>query len=515
MRWNFFRRADPFSAKSAKRQHCNYYICYVVFTAILSQQFCSAQQWISVSSFQIEILTGNDEREARAALQVFENARQFFLAANLFPAAHNAPVRIFAFQSKGEYAPYRLNDSAFGHFLHSGGGDYIALEDIKPEHYEAARHEYTHYMIRQAGLNLPTWLNEGLADLYSSLEPDGTKTLVGRLLPGRMAAWESKPAMSLKAFFAVTPASPYYHEKDKLATFYAQSWVLTHMLALDENYTARFPDFLRAVSSGAPSAAALMQVYGKSLEEVELDLRQYGPRMAANTAVFHIRLTAPLSEPRVRRLPDEEKKLALADLLAAHPATASTALQTLGEWARQNSHNPLWDEKLGDAAWNMNRLDEARLHYGRAVEHGSCHAETLYRYAILQKQAGAPDKEVIGLFEKTLELSPDFDEARFHLGLLQFNGKQFNNAAQSFSKLKAIKEDWTYAYYSAMAYCDLQFNNIEEARTFGEKAKASAATPDEQSQADRLLLYLQNRMTGNTLASARHWQMGGESAQTF
>jgi len=133
----------------------NIFIYYVIFSAIFSQRICQAQQWISVSDSQTEILTSGNEAEARAALQLFENARKFFLNSSAFPAAFNKPVRIFAFQSKGEYAPYRLNSNAFGHFLHSRKADYIVLEDIKPEHYEAALHEYTHYAAKQAGLNLP------------------------------------------------------------------------------------------------------------------------------------------------------------------------------------------------------------------------------------------------------------------------------------------------------------------------------------------------------------------------
>ena len=450
-----------------------------------------------MSNSQIEILTSGNEKEAREALQVFENARQFFSTANPFSTALTTPVRVFAFQSKEEYAPYRLNDSAFGHFLHSGEVDYIVLEDIKPEHYEAALHEYTHYVVRQAGLHLPTWLNEGLADLYSSMEPVGTKTAIGRLLPGRIAAWESKPAFGLRALFAATPDSPYYHESNRLAVFYAQSWALTHMLALDRRYAARFPDFLKAVSSGTSSADALLQVYAKSLEQVESDLKQYRPRMAANTSVFDVCVGNALAEPQVKRLSDEEKRLALADLLAAHPVTARAALQALTELAKQNPDNPSISEKMGAAAWSLGRMDDARSYFSRAVERGSRNAEMIYRYAMLQKQAGSPPQEIMNLFERVLELSPGFDDARFQLGLMQFNGKRFDAAAQSLSKLKTIKESWAYAYYSAMAYCDIQFSHIEEARVFSEKAKLSAITPAEETQADRLLFYLQTRVSAN------------------
>ena len=530
VRWNALRRTYTFLSRlekhGRKRQNGSgnflwrdVLIYYVIFTAAFSQRLCFAQQWITVSSPQVEILTSNNERETRAALQILENARKFFLNQNTFSGILNKPVRVFAFQSKDEYAPYRLNSNAFGHFLHNQQCDYIVLEDIKPEHYEAALHEYTHYAIKQAGLNLPTWLNEGMADLYSSLEPSGQKTVVGRLLLGRTAALKNEPLVNLTALFAVTPDSSYYNESDRLPIFYAQSWALTHMLALDKQYSVRFPDFLKLVSSGVSSPDAFLRVYGKDLKQVESDLSQYGPHMAANTASFNVQLGHSFFEPQIKVLSNDEKTLALADLLAAHPATAPRALKMLTELAKQNPHNPLIEERLGYAAWNMSRVDDARSYFAKAIEHGSHDSDMVYRYAVMQKQAGASDEEVMRLFERVLELSPDLDDARFHLGLLQFNGKKFSTAAQSLSKLKTVKDEWAYAYYFAMAYCDIEFSNVEEAKIFGEKAKVNAKTRSEQSRADDLLLYLRTRNLlthhGDMLASVQHQQTAGKGTQSF
>lgn len=477
-------------------------IFYVLFIAASSQEICQAQQWISLHSSQIELITGNSESEGQAAFQLLEGARQFFENGSTLSVTLKQPVRVFAFRSKDEYAPYRLNSSAFGHFLHSPNGDYIALEDIKPEHYEAALHEYTHYVVRQAGLHLPTWLNEGLADLYSSLELNKQQAIIGHPLPGRIVVLKTNSLMDLRTLLAMTLNSPYYSESGKLSVFYAQSWAFTHMLALDPQYSVQFSRFLQAVSSGVPSSDALLRVYGKSLEQAETDLKQYLPRMAANTASFRLPLHKSFIQPQVESLSNEEKMLALADLLAVHPATASEALRTLTEIAKTSPNNPLIEEKLGYAAWNMSRVDDARSYFAQAVEHGSHNPDMIYRYAAMQKQAGAPDEEVVSLFERILELSPDFDDARFQLALLQFNGKRFSTAAQLLSKLKTIKDEWVYTYQFIMAYCSLKSGDMEEAKAFSEKARLNAQTASERSQADHLLLYLKAQKF-STLASVR------------
>src|SRR5271165_832280 len=52
--------------------------------------------------------------------------------------------------------------------------------------FPTAVHEYVHLLIRHKELEFPVWLNEGLADLYSTLKPQGDKILVGTPPEGRM-----------------------------------------------------------------------------------------------------------------------------------------------------------------------------------------------------------------------------------------------------------------------------------------------------------------------------------------
>lgn len=45
-----------------------------------------------------------------------------------------------------------------------------------------AIHEYVHVLVRHSGLDIPLWLNEGLAGVYSGMEAwDGGKILVGNI----------------------------------------------------------------------------------------------------------------------------------------------------------------------------------------------------------------------------------------------------------------------------------------------------------------------------------------------
>ena len=167
-----------------------------------------AAQWIHLRTPQFDLYSTNSESESRKLVDLLESIQTFMDAVSFVQTSARqktvrTPVRIVALSSRDEYAPFRLSPTAFGYFRHSRVGNYIFLQDIRPEHRQAAIHEYIHLILRQAGLTLPLWLNEGLADFYSSLRLDGLKTEIGAILPSRMRVLESNPLIDLEELFDV------------------------------------------------------------------------------------------------------------------------------------------------------------------------------------------------------------------------------------------------------------------------------------------------------------------------
>ena len=156
-------------------------------------------------------------------------------------------MRIIAFRNEKEYQPYRPNEFATAFFQPGAIHDFIVMSSASSEHYPVAVHEYTHLMIHQSGMELPPWLNEGLAELYSSLEPRGEKILVGQVIPARLQVLRSEPWIPLAALLAVDHSSPYYNEKSHAGMFYAESWALVHMLNLDPAYRPQLKSLVAAL----------------------------------------------------------------------------------------------------------------------------------------------------------------------------------------------------------------------------------------------------------------------------
>lgn len=243
-----------------------------------------AADWISFKTSHFELRTTSAETEGRESLQALEKARSVMLQHVPFLQSAEQPVRIIAFASREEYSRFDLNGNSFGHYITAPTGDLIVLQDLKAEHREAIVHEYTHFLLRCAGLHLPLWLNEGLADFYSTVGDSGPDVSFGRILLPRMKAWSERQLIPLSALFQVDRHSPYYQEPEKMQQFYAESWMLVHMLTTDIRFAAVMPSLVEALGrQRVTSAAAVASVLAVSLEELQSSLLQYNP-IAPNDA---------------------------------------------------------------------------------------------------------------------------------------------------------------------------------------------------------------------------------------
>lgn len=356
-------------------------VCLVSFAVPPAR---AAERWIRLSTPHFEMYTTNGERQATAALQIFEQVRYFFLQNSSSKSAPDATVRIIAFRSEKEYKPYRLNGGAFAYYLRSRKVDYIVMQDISPEHYQTAAHEYTHLIVEHLGLKLPLWLNEGLADLYSSLEARGNQALIGRPLPGRMQELSEQRWLDLNTLFGVTEDSPYYNESDKMSIFYAESWALTHMLALGKGYQPAFMQFLGEAAARHPSAECLEKLYGKNPAQVMKELQRYVNQSSVKGAIYNVKLKSADLEPEVADAAPLQVDLALADLLASNKNTAAEAGARLARLAVEHPESADVEESLGYLAWQQGDTAKAKESFARAIEKGSKNPEMMLHFAVAE-----------------------------------------------------------------------------------------------------------------------------------
>ena len=150
---------------------------FIVLTLVVAGLAQAEPKWVKLRSANFELYTSAGERAGRRTIQQFERTRSFFQQAMQLEESNSKPVRIVLFRSKKEYSPYRPGEVADAYYLSTRDADLIVL--VAGSELSVAIHEYVHLLVRHSGLRLPLWINEGLADLYSSLRQVGGRVVVG------------------------------------------------------------------------------------------------------------------------------------------------------------------------------------------------------------------------------------------------------------------------------------------------------------------------------------------------
>jgi len=459
----------------------------VFLLALAAAVSSAAERWLKLASPHFLMYTTNGDNKARDALRIFEQARGFFAANSPSRPMADDPVEIIAFSSEKEFAPYRVNKNSIAYYQRGHKCDYIVLQQLGRTYFPAAIHEYTHLFIEHLDLHLPLWLNEGLADVYSSLQPKGDKLMVGSPPPGRLNALMALGPLDVRILLNVNRESAYYNNAQAMAQFYAQSWELAHMLLLGKEYRRRFPEFLTELSESKSAAQAFADVYQKTLDQVNSDLRGYLSLGNITVNLFDIHLDEKQLQPEVTAPAPFEVDLALANLLATHPETVEQARARLSQLAAYAPHNPELEESLAYVAWQEHNLSEASRHFDQALKHGAKSPRMLFNYAGLLHAMGAPPAQMIDILQQVIQLQPDFFDARYDLVMEAVRANDCSAAIAAANGLKTVTPDHAFPLLSTQAYCYLRLNNAPEARRLAQVAKQYAQTPAETQRMDDLL----------------------------
>jgi tetratricopeptide (TPR) repeat protein len=456
----------------------------ILGSTLIPGLFCAPEEWIKIETPHFELYTTAGEKKGREAILYFEQVRSFFLQASPSKRAAEFPVRIVAFRSESQYKPYRMNGNAIAFYAPGRSRDYIVMQDISGEHYPVAIHEYTHMVVQHAGLKLPVWLNEGWADLYSTLSPKGSKALVGNLLPGGVQTLAVNKWIPLSVLASVDQNSPMYNEKDKAGIFYAESWLLVHMLYLSADYRPDFSKFVLAIANGQDTAQAFQSVYGKGLKQVTNDLERYSKSDRFVGALFDVKLEKSAEDPHVSEATAFDSGLVLADLLAlVHKP--EEARRAYGQLATDNPDRPEVQESLGYLALQAGDQAAARQYFSKAFTAGTKNAQMCVDYAQLEWQAAPAD--LIAILRRAVELKPDYVAARLQLGLALTNHENYTEAIDQLHRIPKIEPDQAPSYFLALAYSNLRTGHPDEARKDAESAKKWAKTPAQTEEAETLL----------------------------
>lgn len=453
------------------------------------------EHWERIGTPDLELYTDAGNTAAREVLNHLQQVRAFFLKASPLPLLDQFPVRIVLFKTEEQFAPYKTAQGERAFFLDSPKRDYIVMADSPGEH-RFAIHEYMHLIVRHSGLRLPLWLNEGWAEVYSTLKPVADGVAVGDLVDIRMKALESGPWLDIDTLTTIDRQSPTYQGKGPVNMFYAESWALAHMLFLAPDYADNFPRFIMAIHRGKTFAESCRAAFGKTSAEVFGDLRKYFDRKKMYGKVFAAQLGRKSALPdvlkEVSKVNQFGLRLLLADLLAA-TGHRQEAKETYAELSQAEPGRYEVPESLGYLALIERDLNAALREFERAFAGGDSDPRMCLQLAVLQEAARQPTANIMASLERALQSKPDYADAILQTGLVRVAAGEYQSGVATLMKVGQIRPQQASQVYSALAYGNLRLGDLARARKDAETARQYTSDANQVKRLDAMLALIDAR----------------------
>lgn len=370
------------------------------------------------------------------------------------------PTRVYVFDNDDDFYRYKplykgkIQENVGAYFFSTPELNYIAMstdarfvDPLAPVY-----HEYEHFIIRRNLNNVPLWLNEGLAEFYSTFTPSegGSKAVIGKPIERHIATLRNSPLIPLKTLFAVNANSPYYNESGKAGIFYAEAWALVHYLSFQDltKNTHLLANFIQALSSEMTVEEAFQQTFKRDYESLQEELRQYVSKFAFPVVTFNFGDAV-----------EEPKSMTSGKLSEAETEYLAGDLQLqLGKFEDSEKHlskSVSLDPKyapahisLGTLRLRQKQYDAAKSEYLAAVAADpKNHLGHYYRGIFLVSERAHDD--AIAAFRQAIELQPGFGPAHVQLADLYVRLGQDNPAIQEYAKAIGIDSRNTTARQSS------------------------------------------------------------------
>jgi tetratricopeptide (TPR) repeat protein len=442
--------------------------------------------WAVARSAHFEVYAQAGGEAARSALERFEQVRALLLQQTGFETAGRPAVRVVQFASAREYEPYRLGPIADAFYIGTESRDYI----IMAGNADTGAHEYAHAVLHANKAVVPPWLAEGMAELLSTARFHERGSSLGGDIPAHSQLLRRSGWMPLAELLQSAPEG---NDRERASRFYAESWAVADLLVLSREYGAGFRQLLTAIAAGASSLEALQSVYRRPVGAIEADVRD---RVAKReqTAVALPLVAAASRAMEIAGISEFETRELLAEVLMASGKLEQAELR-YRELAREAPDAANVQAALGTIAFTQGKRDEATVLWRRAIQLGVTDAGLCYRYAALASMQGTSPDEIRPALERAIALRPDFDDARYQLGLIEKNTSHWEAALQQFQAMSHIAPERRYHYWTAMADVLTQLDRREEAVAATRHASAVAGNEEDRAYAAQLAWMAQTDVT--------------------
>jgi tetratricopeptide (TPR) repeat protein len=449
--------------------------------------------WLEVTTRHFVLHTDLDRDAALATASEFEDAYGY-LEAVAFPGNEGLTQRmdVVCFRDAREFHRVFPPDDLGGLYFDRAPQDverrptmvlYGALRDNARTIF---LHELTHRFMSRAYGWTPPWLNEGLADYFSTMEIDSEKVLLGMVPRGRLF-------VRLGVHYALEDGVPTVHElvhadraefygswsatSDELhrVRYYSGAYVLVHMLMHgNAEQRKRFGDFIDAMDHGVRATDAWARTFGTVPEDdLETAFRAHlsGWRSwSLNGSPVPALPPSPRQKQAMMR--EEEIHLLWARLLRKAQAPLAAVQTELDRAGAAAPDSPSVAYAKGSLELSLGHATEARALFESALARAPDDPRYLYATLLTRARTGGGwDGESI---ERLLKVAKSSDELSAAATILSELGSR--DAALRMADA-AVAADPGYPLALA-AHARVQFDAGHFAEAVADQERAVAFAPE-------------------------------------
>lgn len=323
-------------------------------------------------------------------------------------------------------------------------------------------HEYTHYITsRNVRTAVPMWLNEGLAEFYSTFRGDYRgQTLIGAPPGHRVRLLRESTYVPLREIVSPRDIAETWRWPTRISMFYAESWALVHYIVVERKNPVAKPlgTYITSLARTGDHDAAFKEAFGTDVEGMDRELRDYVRRVSFKALTFDVQADAHETGTELAML--ESDVDALEGRLLLEVGATGDAERELTGIVRQHPEHAAAQTALARLRLEQGREDEGIAALQKVVSAEPDNGAAHYYLASALNQAWRHE-EASAAFSRAIKLMPG-NPAPW-LGL---NGTALalkRDAQAKVALQNALQLEWSPSYYWTQAFHALRLGRNDVA----------------------------------------------------
>ncbi|MBV8819449.1 MAG: hypothetical protein JO022_13910, partial [Acidobacteriaceae bacterium] len=381
----------------------------LLFFLLLPVLLQADERWIEIHSGPFFVLSSNDKaaRETMNQLEQFRNALGTTLGKSDLHLIWPLRVIVFKKRSPVQESPIRLARDSYVTATVDDAG-------LSPERLK----ELARLLIGQNTARFPVEIENGLIELFSTLDIDGTRVTLGAPPP---------------------------------AAARSRDWARMHLLNVFPDYAGRSRVLFNNLEQTSDLNVSYQNAYQKSAGQIEKQLDEYMKTASYGTTGISGRPINPLRDFHAPTASANDVKIAVADLKQSY----------------SDLHGPEAAEGLGLQALAAHHNDEAKQLFASAMQSESKSARVYYEAARLETDPATAWKWL----QKSAELNPLWGEPVYREALL---AKDLDRKAALLKKAASL-DPRNIEYWETLAKNETEANRFVDAQKAWGGAERAAA----------------------------------------